>query len=149
MAKARFTASAETDLLDLWLFIAEDNLLAADDAVDSIYRSAQLLAEQPMMGRARPELAAGLRSFPTQTPYILFHFPDDGGRNHRGACAPPCARHRGNWLLAVGTAISRHTRMHRHWTDFSSHFGGATASVISKPVAHPPFPHSHLQGFFI
>ena len=69
MAKARFTASAETDLLDLWLFIAEDNLLAADDAVDSIYRSAQLLAEQPMMGPARPELAAGLRSFPTQTPY--------------------------------------------------------------------------------
>ena len=53
--------------------------MAADDAVDSIYRSAQLLAEQPMMGRARPELTAGLRSFPTQTPYILFHFPDDGG----------------------------------------------------------------------
>ena len=50
MAKARFTASAETDLLDLWLFIAEDKLLAADGAVDSIYRSAQLLAEQPMMG---------------------------------------------------------------------------------------------------
>jgi hypothetical protein len=37
------------------------------------------LAEQPMMGRARPELAAGLRSFPTQTPYILFHFPDEAG----------------------------------------------------------------------
>jgi plasmid stabilization system protein ParE len=79
MAKARSTASAETDLLDLWLFIAEDNLLAADNAVDSIYRSAQLLAEQHMMGRARPELAAGLRSFPTQAPYILFHFPDDAG----------------------------------------------------------------------
>ena len=69
MAKARFTASAEADLLDLWLYIAEDNPLAADNSVDSIYRSAQQLAEQPMMGRARPELAAGLRSFPTQTPY--------------------------------------------------------------------------------
>ncbi|MHB1084255.1 MAG: type II toxin-antitoxin system RelE/ParE family toxin [Thiobacillus sp.] len=45
----------------------------------SIYRSAQQLAEQPMMGRARPELAAGLRSFPTQTPYILFHLHDDAG----------------------------------------------------------------------
>ena len=32
-----------------------------------------------MMGRARPELAAGLRSFPTQTPYILYHLPDDAG----------------------------------------------------------------------
>lgn len=70
MAKARFTASAEADLLDLWLFIAEDNLLAADNAVDSIYRSAQLLAEQPMMGRARPELAghaASQRRPPTPT----------------------------------------------------------------------------------
>ena len=79
MAKARFTASAETDLIELWLFIAEDNPLAADNVVDAIYRSAQLLAEQPMMGRARPELATGLRSFPTQTPYILFHFPNDAG----------------------------------------------------------------------
>ena len=79
MAKARFTASAEADLLDLWLYIAEDNPLAADNTVDSIYRSAQQLAEQPMLGRARPELAAGLRSLPTQTPYILFHFPDDKG----------------------------------------------------------------------
>jgi toxin ParE1/3/4 len=48
MAKARFTASAEADLLDLWLYIAEDNPLAADNTVDSIYRSAQQLAEQPM-----------------------------------------------------------------------------------------------------
>ncbi len=79
MAKARFTASAEADLLDLWLYIAEDNPQAADNTVDSIYRSAQQLAGQPMMGRARPELAAGLRSFPTQTPYILFHLPDDDG----------------------------------------------------------------------
>jgi toxin ParE1/3/4 len=79
LAKARFTASAERDLIDLWLFIAEDNHPAADNTVDSIYRSAQLLAEQPMMGRARPELAAGLRSFSTQTPYIQFHFPDEAG----------------------------------------------------------------------
>ena len=35
MAKARFTASAEADLLDLWLYIAEDNPLAADNTVDS------------------------------------------------------------------------------------------------------------------
>jgi plasmid stabilization system protein ParE len=79
MARVRFTASAEKDLIDLWLFIAENNPPAADNTVDSIHRSAQLLAEQPMMGRARPELAAGLRSFPTQTPYILFHFPDEAG----------------------------------------------------------------------
>jgi plasmid stabilization system protein ParE len=42
MAKVRFTASAEKDLIDLWLFIAENNPPAADNTVDSIHRSAQL-----------------------------------------------------------------------------------------------------------
>ena len=28
------------------------------------------------MGRARPELEDGLRSFPTRTPYIIFYVPD-------------------------------------------------------------------------
>ena len=54
MAKVRFTASAEKDLIDLWLFIAEDNLAATDNTVDSIHRSAQLFAEQIMMGQSRP-----------------------------------------------------------------------------------------------
>lgn len=27
------------------------------------------------MGRARPELADGLRSFPTRTPHIIFYMP--------------------------------------------------------------------------
>jgi plasmid stabilization system protein ParE len=32
-----------------------------------------------MMGRARPELAQGVRSWPTSTPYILFYEPFDDG----------------------------------------------------------------------
>jgi plasmid stabilization system protein ParE len=31
------------------------------------------------MGRQRPELAAGIRSWPTSTPYLLFYFADDEG----------------------------------------------------------------------
>jgi plasmid stabilization system protein ParE len=31
MTGVRFTRSAETDLLELWLNIAEENLVAADD----------------------------------------------------------------------------------------------------------------------
>jgi len=34
---------------------------------------------QPKTGRARDELAAGLRSWPTSTPYILFYFVDADG----------------------------------------------------------------------
>lgn len=75
----RFANSAEADLIDLWLVIAEDNPTAADKVLDTIYATATLIGTQPEMGRARPELADGLRSFPTKTPYIIFYFPDADG----------------------------------------------------------------------
>ena len=75
--RIRFTNLAETDLLELWLTIAEENLVAADESLDTAQASVALLATQPEMGRARPELSNGLRSFPTRTPYIIFYLPDD------------------------------------------------------------------------
>lgn len=77
MPRIRFTNSAETDLLELWLTIAEENLVAADESLDLIQATVLLLGTQPEMGRARPELADGLRSFPTRTPYIIFYVPDE------------------------------------------------------------------------
>lgn len=79
MLRVRLTHSAEADLLELWLYIAEENLVAADEALDSIQSTVSLLAAQPEMGRARPELADELRSFPTRTPYIIFYLPGDDG----------------------------------------------------------------------
>lgn len=79
MLRIRFTNSAETDLLELWLTIAEENLVAADESLDLIQATVSLLGAQPEMGRARPELADGLRSFPTRTPYIIFYVPDEDG----------------------------------------------------------------------
>jgi len=76
MSRIRFTNSAEADLLELWLNIAEENPVAADESLDSIQATVSLLGTQPEMGRARPELADGLRSFPTRTPYIIFYVPD-------------------------------------------------------------------------
>ena len=35
MLRIRFTNSAEADLLKLWLTIAEENLVAADESLDS------------------------------------------------------------------------------------------------------------------
>lgn len=63
MAGVRFTRYAETDLLELWLNIAEENPVAADESLDVIQASVSILRSQPEMGRARPELADGLRSF--------------------------------------------------------------------------------------
>lgn len=79
MHRIRFTNSAETDLLELWLHTAEENLVAADESLDSIHAAVSLLSTQPEMGRARQELADDLRSFPTRTPYIIFYVPDENG----------------------------------------------------------------------
>ena len=61
MAGVVFTQSAQTDLLEAWLFIAEENQTAADRTLDAIEHQAQVLASQPLIGRARPELAEGVR----------------------------------------------------------------------------------------
>lgn len=79
MLRIRFTNSAEADLLELWLTIAEENLVAADESLDSIQSTVSLLATQPEMGKARPQLADGLRSFPTRTSYIIFYMLDKDG----------------------------------------------------------------------
>ena len=39
----QFTQSAQTDLLEAWLFIAEDNLAAADRLLDQIERETHTL----------------------------------------------------------------------------------------------------------
>lgn len=66
------TGNAERDLDDLWLHIAQENLVAADKILDDIETQCRLIATQPYMGRARDEIAAGLRSFPVGR-YILFY----------------------------------------------------------------------------
>jgi toxin ParE1/3/4 len=79
MGTLRYADSAENDLLDAWLHIAIDNPAAADRIVETIDREARLLLTHPGMGRTRPELAAGLRSWPTSTRYVLFYFADTEG----------------------------------------------------------------------
>jgi len=79
MAKVFYSASAENDLLEAWLYVAEDSISAADQMLDQIDAEALRLLDQPLMGRERNELASGLRSWPTSTPYILFYFPNEDG----------------------------------------------------------------------
>ena len=77
MAKLFYSASAESDLLEAWLYVAEDSVAAADRMLDQIDAQASLLLDQSLMGRDRRELSPGIRSWPTSTPYILFYFPHD------------------------------------------------------------------------
>lgn len=77
MPRIRFTSLAEADLLELWFAIADENIVAADESLDAIQAAVMLLSTQPEMGKARPELAEGIRSLPTRTPYIIFYLPED------------------------------------------------------------------------
>ena len=79
MVAVAFAQSAQTDLLEAWLFIAEENLNAADRLLDTIEQEAEILATQPLMGRARPDLAETIRSWPTSTSYILFYVAETHG----------------------------------------------------------------------
>ena len=51
---------AEADVLQIWDHIADDSITAADRWVDRLDEEFLLLASQPMMGRARDELAMTL-----------------------------------------------------------------------------------------
>ena len=79
MAKVFYSASAENDLLEAWLYVAEDSVSSADRMLGQIETEAMRLLDQPLMGRERSELAPGIRGWPTSTPYILFYFPNENG----------------------------------------------------------------------
>jgi toxin ParE1/3/4 len=72
MPRIRRRDEASEQLEDIWLYIAGENERAADRLLDRIEAALFDLAERPGMGRARPELAADLRSFVVGT-YVLFY----------------------------------------------------------------------------
>jgi toxin ParE1/3/4 len=72
MHRLVFTERAQADLLEAWLYIAEDNPAAADKVLDTLEQEAKLLLLQSLMGRARPELGSAVRSWPSATPYVFF-----------------------------------------------------------------------------
>ena len=65
---------AETDILEIWDFIVDDNPAVADRWVDQLDVQFRVLATQPLMGRTRNELAPGVRSFPVGR-YVVFYVP--------------------------------------------------------------------------
>ena len=78
MSGVRFKPQARQDLNDIWEFIAQDSVTAASRFTDTIEQKCELLARFPEMGRARPELAPSLRSFPVGN-YVIFYRPIKDG----------------------------------------------------------------------
>ena len=81
MGAYRIATPAVHDLDQIWVYydrVAGEEV--ADRQLDSLYQRFLLLAEQPYMGVARPELDLVLRSHTVpHTRFIIFHIPRDYG----------------------------------------------------------------------
>lgn len=64
--------TSEEDLIDIWLYIAEDQPVNADRLLDRLNEAMIKLTEMPKMGVERSELIKGLRSYPLGK-YILYY----------------------------------------------------------------------------
>ena len=62
MKQLRRSARAEQDLIEIWTFIATDNVAAADRIFDLLVAKSELVARNPAIGRLRKELGDGVRS---------------------------------------------------------------------------------------
>ena len=69
---------AEIDVTSIWNYIAADNPKAADALINRIERTFDMLADTPMAGRERNDLAPNLRSFPVGS-YVIFYVPLSDG----------------------------------------------------------------------
>ena len=68
----RRSRRAQDDIFDIWLYVADSNPSAADRILDDIERVFAMIAEYPQIGRERPEVRLGLRSFAV-TPWVIFY----------------------------------------------------------------------------
>jgi toxin ParE1/3/4 len=78
MTRYRISGRARTDLDEIWLYIARDNVDAADKLIHVIVSRFIKLANLPDLGRPRLELAPRLRSHPVGR-YVIFYRPTNDG----------------------------------------------------------------------
>jgi len=78
MARIIRAPAAEADAIEIWSYIASDNLSAADRLLERFDRAFHKLAVQPHLGKSVEELAPKLRLFPIGS-YLVFYRPIDDG----------------------------------------------------------------------
>ena len=76
MLQLRLTRRAKRDLDDIWAYVAQHDPAAADRLILSIEELGRVLAQTPGMGRRRPELGHGTRSFNLRK-YVIFYTESD------------------------------------------------------------------------
>ena len=74
----RRTSQTEEDLIDLWLYIAQDDPGAANRLLDTIEDKIILLADNPRLGPPRPDIAEECRYVLVGRYLILYRIIPDG-----------------------------------------------------------------------
>lgn len=78
MNSYRYSSDANADVGEIAFYLFGLNPVAARHFLDALEETCELLAGHPLMGRPRPELAVGLRSFPIGN-YLIFYIPAPDG----------------------------------------------------------------------
>jgi toxin ParE1/3/4 len=66
------------DLIEIWLYIAQDNPAAADRVLDKLEQKFSILAANPRIGRLRSDIGPDVRSFAVGN-YIVLYRERTGG----------------------------------------------------------------------
>ncbi len=72
MPELKISPEAEYDLLEIWLYIAQDSPINADRFLEKLKETANKFCEFTEIGVDRPELMNGLKSFPVDH-YLLYY----------------------------------------------------------------------------
>ena len=74
MKSCRLSSEANLDVEEIAKYIFDLNPVAAHKFLDNLEETCELLAEFPLIGRQRPEIGAGIRSFPIGN-YLVLYVP--------------------------------------------------------------------------
>jgi len=77
MGKVTRTPQAEESRLEIWKYIARDNVDAADRMIRRIDEKCALYADSPLLGDIREDLGSDIRRFHVEKYEVLY-------RSHRG-----------------------------------------------------------------
>ena len=63
-SKLKYSAFAENDLSETWLYVAEGSPEHADRLIDELHKVSLLITQNPLIGTLRENLMEGIRIFP-------------------------------------------------------------------------------------
>ena len=78
MPKFTIAPSAETDLVEIWQYIANRNEAAAGRFIGALAAKFELLADNRKLGKRQDGFVIGMRMFAIKN-YNIYYFPTDDG----------------------------------------------------------------------